>query len=701
MAALSAVTTDLGAPEPALRALARLWDVQASYLDVERRRRHASREALLAVLSCLGAPLADAAGRRQVEAALAARRAALERRMVEPVVVAWGGRLPSLPLRLPAGASSVSVQVELESGGAEGARVALAGPEVLLSPAESDGLAPTVEVPLRMRLPIGYHRLEVAAGRRRGRCLVVAAPRRVAAVAGRRWGVFAPLYAVHSEGSLGMGDFGDLGDLLAWVASLGGDLVATLPLFATFLDEPFEPSPYSPVSRRFWSEAYVDLDALPELETSAVVRAALHEAQAALAGWRRSPLVDYAKVAAAKRRVLEAGAQAVAGGGRRGEELERYSAAHPELERYATFRAAAEAWRRPWQRWPSAAAEGRLDAGEVPAGARHYHRYAQWVAAGQLDVARKAGAGLMLDLPLGVHPGGYDTWAEREMFLLGASAGAPPDPLNPKGQNWGNPPLHPERVRASGYAYPVACLRELMARSAIIRIDHVMGLHRLFVIPAGGSAADGVYVRSRPEEAYAILALESARSGTAVVGEDLGTVPAYVRREMRTHGVLRSYVAQWGIGERGLEPPPADAIASLNTHDMAPFAAFWQDAGIEDRRRLGVLGDAVAAAESATAARLRERLVASLAELGRLDAEPTQDRVLDAWLAFLADSEAPAVVVALEDLWGETACQNIPGTVAEHPNWRWRMAFSLEAIRSMPEVVGRLATMNDRRRRRV
>jgi len=304
----------------------------------------------------------------------------------------------------------------------------------------------------------------------------------------------------------------------------------------------------------------------------------------------------------------------------------------------------------------------------------------------------------MLDLPLGVHPAGYDTWAEREVFLPGASAGAPPDPLNPKGQNWGNPPLHPERVRASGYAYPLACLRELMARCAIIRIDHVMGLHRLFVIPAGGSAADGVYVRSRPEEAYAILALESARSGTAVVGEDLGTVPSYVRREMRTHGVLRSYVAQWGIGERGLEPPPADALASINTHDMAPFAAFWQDAGIEDRRRLGVLGDAGAAAEAAGAARLRERLVASLAEQGLLDGEPTQDRVLDAWLAFLAGSEAPAVVVALEDLWGETVCQNIPGTAAEHPNWRWRMAFSLEAIRSMPEVVGRLAMMDDRRR---
>ena len=675
--------------------------MQASYVDVELRRRHASREALLAVLACLGAPLADAAGRRQVEAALAARRAELERRLVEPVVVAWGGRLPSLALRLPAGASSVSVHVELESGGAETARVSLAGPDIGGRPAASDGLAPSVDVPLGMRLPIGYHRLEVAAGRRRGRCLVVAAPRRVAAVTGRRWGVFAPLYAVHSEKSLGMGDLGDLGDLLAWVCSLGGDLVATLPLFATFLDEPFEPSPYSPVSRQFWSEAYVDLDALPELETSAAVRAALDEAQAALAGWRRSPLVDYAKVAVAKRRVLEAGAQAVGGGGPRRDELERYAAAHPELERYATFRAGAEAWRQPWQRWPSAAAEGRLEAGEVPAVARAYHRYAQWVTAVQLDSAGQSGAGLMLDLPLGVHPAGYDTWAEREVFLPGASAGAPPDPLNPKGQNWGNPPLHPGRVRASGYAYPLACLRELMARCAIIRIDHVMGLHRLFVIPAGGSAADGVYVRSRPEEAYAILALESARSGTAVVGEDLGTVPSYVRREMRTHGVLRSYVAQWGIGERGLEPPPADALASINTHDMAPFAAFWQDAGIEDRRRLGVLGDAGAAAEAAAAARLRERLVASLAEEGLLEGEPTQDRVLDAWLAFLAGSEAPAVIVALEDLWGETVCQNIPGTAAEHANWRWRMAFSLEAIRSMPDVVGRLAAMDDRRRRPV
>jgi len=328
----------------------------------------------------------------------------------------------------------------------------------------------------------------------------------------------------------------------------------------------------------------------------------------------------------------------------------------------------------------------------------------QFVASGQLAAARASGgAGLMLDLPLGVHPAGYDVWRERGSFLPGSSAGAPPDALNAKGQDWGNPPLHPEGIRAGGYGYVIDSVRRLMAHSRVVRIDHVMGLHRLFVLPPGQEASEGVYIRYRPEENYAILCLESERSGTLVVGEDLGTVPPECRRAMPVHGVYRSYVAQWGIREDGLEPPPPDTVASIGTHDMAPFAAWWRGFDITERLELGLLGAEHAVRDMAQRERDRTLLVKALVAEGLLarpdpGAEP-EAAVLGAWLAFLARSEARAVLVFLEDLWGETRSQNIPGTVNEHPNWRRRIPYPLEAMRSLPEVVGRLSLVHDLRTR--
>ena len=230
-----------------------------------------------------------------------------------------------------------------------------------------------------------------------------------------------------------------------------------------------------------------------------------------------------------------------------------------------------------------------------------------------------------------------------------------------------------------------------------------MGLHRLFVLPPGQEASEGVYIRYRPEENYAILCLESERSGTLVVGEDLGTVPPECRRAMPVHGVYRSYVAQWAIREDGLEPPPPDSVASIGTHDMAPFAAWWRGLDITERLELGLLGAEHAVRDMAQRERDRTLLVKALVAEGLLarpdpGAEP-EAAVLTAWLAFLARSEARAVLVFLEDLWGETRSQNIPGTVNEHPNWRRRIPYPLEAMRSLPEVVGRLSLVHDLRTR--
>jgi 4-alpha-glucanotransferase len=272
--------------------------------------------------------------------------------------------------------------------------------------------------------------------------------------------------------------------------------------------------------------------------------------------------------------------------------------------------------------------------------------------------------------------------------------------MNAKGQDWSNPPLHPEGIRTTGYRYVIDTIRGLMAHCGVLRIDHVMGLHRLFVLPPGRDAGEGVYIKYRAEENYAILCLESQRSATMVVGENLGTVPADCRRAMPEHGLFGTYVAQWGIRWYGLEPPSADTFASIGTHDMAPFAAWWRGLDIVERLELGLITEQQAARDTAQRERDRTALLKALVAEGLLAAGvDAEGDVLGAWLAYLARSDARAVLVSLEDLLGETGSQNIPGTVNEHPNWRRRMPVSVEAIRSMPEVVGRLNLVHDLRTR--
>ncbi|HKN48755.1 MAG TPA: 4-alpha-glucanotransferase, partial [Actinomycetota bacterium] len=646
--------------------------MQASYRNAAGTRVRASREALLAVLEALGAPLSgpsphEGSSDGSVSEALRLRRRQLWERPIEPAVVAWDGQLRAIEVRLPCTASgALSCRLELEGGEAETFTVPLECATLRRAEAVDGVDHAALDLPLRRQVPLGYHRLTVEGDGRRAEGLVISAPRRAyrgePGGPSRLWGVFAPLYALHSATSLDIGDLRDLQGLREWVTGLGGHTVATLPLLATFLEEPFfEPSPYSPVSRRFWNEIYVDLAAVPEVAASPEARealAAVTAEQHAAADGGRASLVDYPRLAAARRRVLEAAAGALfAGGSARRDELERYAAAHPDLDDYAGFRAACETLHAPWQEWPAGARAGCLDERQAPASLRDYHRYVQWILAGQFEASRAAGgAGLLLDLPLGVHPAGYDVWRDREAFLPRATTGAPPDLYNPKGQDWGTPPLHPEGIRTSGYAYQIACIRHLMTHSLALRIDHVMGMHRIFVLPPGRDARDGVYVRYRGEENYAILCLESVRARALALGEDLGTVPGYVRRAMAAHGVHCSYVAMFEVTPKGLTPPPPDAFASINTHDMAPYASFWRGLDIEERRGFGRLTEEQARHEAAEREELRRRLVAALVAEGLLRSEQaSEEEILDAWLAFLACSDARAVIVSLEDLWLETA----------------------------------------------
>jgi 4-alpha-glucanotransferase len=284
------------------------------------------------------------------------------------------------------------------------------------------------------------------------------------------------------------------------------------------------------------------------------------------------------------------------------------------------------------------------------------------------------GVDLYLDLPVGVNADAYEVWRDRELFVLGASTGAPPDALFLGGQSWGLPPLHPEVVRRRGYRYVIDCVRHHMRHAGMLRVDHVMGLFRLFAVPAGCGATDGIYLRYQADELMAILTIESRRNRCALVGEDLGTVPDQVRPAMARHGLARLHVGQFAMPAKVGQPPLAavpEAIASLNTHDTATFGGWWRGTDIDDRRALGLITDAQVVSERRERADSKQALLAFV-DRGTLAPAALADEARAALGATLDLARGPAAVVLvnLEDLWLESAPQNVPGTSDERPNWR-------------------------------
>ncbi len=452
-------------------------------------------------------------------------------------------------------------------------------------------------------IPHGYHDIDGT--------FVISAPRQAHPLRGKTWGLFVPLYATRDNATLR-----DLDAWRSWVQELGGGVIATLPLLAAM---PNERSPYSPDSRLFWNDRYLDMEDRQSCLSSVPGQAGL-------------PVLH-----------------------------------DEELGRYAQFR------------------ERRGD------GPASQHIEAQLRIAQQMRKLADRG-GLYLDFPLGVHPDGYDVWRYGDSFAKGVSVGAPPDAFFTKGQNWGFPPLDPDAIRANRYEYFRACIRHHMQHASILRLDHVMGLHRLYWIPEGADAKDGVYVRYKDEELFAIIALESQLHGCAVVGEDLGTVPEYVPRAMQRHGLRRMFVVQYEAKPEGIGEPPRTSVASVNTHDMPTFAAFERGLDIDDRVEQGLLDEEGARKERETRARIREVLwrTGNPACRDRRDRLSSTIDALREILLFLARSDAEVVLVNPEDLWGETQPQNVPG-VPER-SWKQRFRLSLEEARR-DETVRRI--LND------
>jgi len=541
-----------------------------------------------------------------------------------------------------------------------------------------DGGEVRVGGPLPPGLPTGYHRLQPDDGPSRS---LVVSPGRCPRPSGRRWGWAAQLYAARSRQSWGIGDLADLGRLSRWGHDLGARAILLNPLHAGPPGPSPQPSPYFPSSRCFLNPLYLrieDVDGASELE-------GLDELARAGRALDQGRRIDRDAVWALKSAALERLFERV------GEDpgLEAFRQRRGRtLEGFATFNALAEREGVPWQAWPEELRRPGSEAVRAFAasadGARRvrYHCWLQWQLERQLEANRPPE--LIVDLAVGADAGGADAWLWHDTFAEGVRVGAPPDDFNRLGQDWGLPPWDPWRLRASGYEPFVQMVRASLRSAAGLRVDHVMGLFRLYWIPEGGEPADGTYVRYPYWDLLNILALEAERAGAYVVGEDLGTVEDRVRAELAERNVL-SYRVLWFEPDRPSRWPSA-ALGAVTTHDLPTVAGVWSGADLDAQRSLGLHPN-----EDGAAA-MRARLV----EWGAAGEEASVEEVVTGAYEALAEAPCDVLTVGLDDVQAVPERPNLPGTVDEWPNWCLALPRPLEEMEGSPVAAAIAARMNSR-----
>lgn len=530
------------------------------------------------------------------------------------------------------------------------------------------------------RLPFGYHRLLQADG---SEMPLIVSPGACAPAIDRVWGWALQLYSLRSRSSWGMGDLGDLARFAGWSRQTGAGALMLNPLHAVLPLEAQQPSPYFPSSRCFRNPIYLNIEDVPgaELLTD---RGRYVSAGAEL---NAGSVIDRDKIYALKMQALEkiwaAGPEPAFEGWLQGR--------GEAVLGYATFATLAEAHGGGTSRWPVELAGRHPGALEKWRGTHddriRFHAWLQWMVERQLERA-SAEIGIINDVAIGVDPDGADAWLWGDSFAAGATVGAPPDEFNLAGQNWGLPPFDPWKLRTQGYAPFIETLRSAMRHSAGIRIDHVMGLFRLYWIPEGSTPAAGTYVRYPYRDLLNILALESHRAGAFVVGEDLGTVEDVVREEMEARNML-SYRLLW-FEEEPPERFPEVALAAVSNHDVPTIAGLWTG---EDVKHLQALG-------------LGVNMEGTDAQLDRLRAwtgletDASIDEVIAAVYELLARAPSAVVMATLEDTLGVVERPNLPGTTDERPNWSIPLPLSLEEIRNDERVTRSAKVLGAGNRRR-
>ncbi len=569
--------------------------------------------------------------------------------VLPPVVVAWEGAVPAIPIGVEGDGHG---ELILENG------------EV--RPLHQDGRS----LRFHERVPLGYHQIIWRHGGGDVTSTLISAPvhayRRAAEL--RSWGVGTHLAALRSYRSRAVGDLRDLEMLCGWVQAHGGDLVTVLPLLPTFNEHPAEPSPYSAVSRLHWSELVLDLGEhhhpIGDVSRLDVTRAA----------WEVREALQHTLISAT---VFE----------------------DPGPIEYAAFRAAQQRYGRNWREWPERARNGDLQPDDYDAEEFKFHLVAQQQAHNQLTNLRERldarGMRLGLDLAVGVHPDSYDTWSRQHLFVESMSVGAPPDFGFPSGQDWGFRPVHPVASRMEGHAYLRDAIAHQMTVAGVLRVDHIMAWSRLYWIPVGMRLDQGTYVEYPADELFAILTLESHRHRCEIIGENLGTVPEEIFEALPRHRIWGMYLAQFaGSGAEPIVPPTEKDVALIGTHDTPTFAGWLAGDDITDRVAHGLMDADAESAVRAERAGMASRLAAHLGA-------PADDppALLRALLDWLGRSPSPLVIPWFEDLWCEAAGVNLPGTSTEmRGNWQRPMARLLDDVFVDRDVSAALSVLDAARR---
>ncbi len=737
-----------------LARLATSYGIADHYFDIWGTRHEPTADTLRAVLHAMGVAVEN-------HDALVRELVALHSRywtqVCDPVVVRQVGQAGVWNVRAPSlveedGRWRLSWTLSREDGAVERRGEQESSLEVVEQAWVEAQRYIRVQLPIPSDLAMGYYDAEfrLANGARHLRCtcrLIVTpttcyVPPRFHADA-RTWGLWVQLYALRSRRNWGVGDLTDLGALVQWAGGmLGAGLVGLNPLHALKNRQPYHSSPYSPQSRAYLNELYVDIERIPEFQACRDAQRLVSSDAfvSRLEALRKSEWVDYEALAAAKRDVLEllyrsllseaAGPEDIARQERR-RTFERFCREQGDsLERYATFLALSEAMERrgrtgstTWREWPEEYRDPRHPAVEVFRERSRerlgFHQYVQWVTEEQLQaVVAKThelgmAVGLYHDFALGSDPNGAESWLLQDVLAHDADCGCPPDAFALQGQNWGFPPFDPVKLRQQAYQPFIELLRRNLTRGGALRLDHVMGLFRLFWIPKGQLPAAGAYVQYPFEELLGILALESQRAQTIVIGEDLGTVPDWVREQLAVRCALSYRV--WYFERRpdgSWKSPgeyPAQSLVVTTTHDLPTLPGFWACDDLRMRERAGLFPTETSRRQAwDDRARDKQGMVEALQASGDgLGVDPDASRSLELTTElsesihrFLARTPAWLALASLDDWAGERAQANVPGTVEAYPNWSRKFARSLEELQHDPTCARLAAVMNEERGRR-
>lgn len=668
-----------------LRELAAHHHVVTTFKGWDGTPREVSDETLRRVLSALGVAVDT---EDEMAASLAEGRLSEWRRTLPGAVVVREGGSHSVAVHTPAG-EDATVFITLEDGGKRG----LDWPRVPAEELDLDGtLTARTLVRLPLDLPLGWHRLEVKCGGKQADTVLVVTPARLTTAAQlaqrRAWGLMAQLYSVRSSRSWGIGDLNDLADLAALSgADHGAGFILINPLHAAEPVPPLEPSPYLPTTRRFFNPLYIRVEDVPEYAyLPAAATAQVEESARALSAANRSTdLLDRDATYAAKLAALEQ-VFSIPRSIAREQQFQRFCDLEgPGLESFALWSALAE-------KLPAGAPEWEQITGPDSSYVRRneqdlaprvqFFKWLQWICDQQLEnvqaAARSAGMsiGVVHDLAVGVHPAGADAWMLRPVLAPGVSVGAPPDMFNQQGQDWSQPPWHPQRLADAGYLPYRDMLRTVLRHAGGIRVDHILGLFRQWWIPAGSAPGEGAYVHFDHEALIGILALEAERTGAVVVGEDLGVFEPWVQEYLGERGVLGTSILWFEEAETGPRLPEEyrqGALTTVNTHDLPPAAGYLAGEHVDLRASLGLLSRPVEEEREADAA-AREAVLSLVRSRGLLPESGTGSdsvqQTVEALHSFILQTPSVLLGVSLTDAVGERQTQNQPGTGDEYPNWR-------------------------------